>query len=102
MSQIPMNQRWSMRGSNTHSRGGIGGLAQVERLGELSQAVAGELSLCPKSHSPKVKGPMLLGVRNPHPLTDSIHLPSPRRVETPVVHFDSPTGTFLLCMVVQG
>ena len=38
-----------MRGSNTHSRGGIGGLAQVERLGELSQAVAGELSLCPKS-----------------------------------------------------
>ena len=33
-------------------------------------------------------------VRKPHPLTDPIHLPSPRRVVTLVVLPDSPAGSF--------
>ena len=70
------------------------GQAQVEGLSKLSQAAAGEWSLSTQTHRPTVKGLIPWGVRNPSPLTDPIHLPSPRRVETPVVHFDSTTETF--------
>ena len=34
------------------------------------------------------------GIRNLCPLTDPIHLPSSRRMETSVVNFGSPTGTY--------
>ena len=37
---------------------------------------------------------MLPDARNPHPLTDPIHLPSPRMLETPVVLPDPPIGCF--------
>ena len=41
-----------------------------------------------------VGGIMLLDARYPYPLTDFIHLPSPRRVETPVVLPHPLTGSF--------
>ena len=41
-----------------------------------------------------VEGLLPPGVRNPHPLTDPIHLPSPRRMGTPVAHSDPPVMTF--------
>ena len=43
IADAPTNQRWLMRGSNTFSRGGIWGLAQVEGLSQtlvLAQGVA--------------------------------------------------------------
>ena len=89
----PMNQRCLLRGSNTHSRGGIWEFDSSRRIRQI-QAPAGEWSLGPKAHRLTVKGMIPLGVRNPCPLTDPIHLPSPRMVKTPEVHLDSLTRSF--------
>ena len=77
-----------------HERRDLGVRLKVKGSGKPSQAAAGEWSLSPQTHRPTVDGLIPSCVRYSHPLIDPIHLPSSRRVETPVVHFDSLTGTF--------
>ena len=79
---------------------GFRGQSQVEGSGKLLQASTWEWSINPQIYRPTVKGLVPLDVRNPHPLTDPIHLPSLRRVETPVVHSDLPTGNFPIPTVI--
>ena len=75
---------------------GFVGWAQVEGSDELLQTSTEEWSLSFQTKRPTVKGLVSLDVRNHHPLTYPIHLPSHRRVETPTIHSDHPTLAFLV------
>ena len=80
------------------------GVSPSRGAGKIFQVSAGESSLRPQTHRHIAGDLMLPDARDPHPLTDPIHLPSPRSVETPVVlpnplarSFSIPTLMTLVC-----
>ena len=90
----PWTRGGQLRGLTPTQEEGSGGWAHLDGLGEVFKVSEGEWSLNPQTHGHTVRGLMLPDARNPYPLTDPIHLPSPRRVETLVVLPNPPTGSF--------
>ena len=88
-----MNQRWSTEGATPTWEEGSGGRAQAEEPGKILQVSTGEWYLNPQICRHTVGVLMPLDARNPHPLTNPIHLPNLRRVQTLVVLPDPLTGS---------